>query len=63
MSATPPTLQTAQNIDMNLESPFIKVVQECIVKSKSGDYRVFLRFNIISCSLQISQEVHRERGE
>ena len=62
MSATAPILQTAQNIDMNLESPFIKVVQECIVKSKS-DYRVFLRFNIIPCSLQISQEVHRERGE
>ena len=40
MSATAPTLQNAQNIDMNLESPFIKVVQECIVKSKS-DHRVF----------------------
>jgi hypothetical protein len=32
MSATAPTLPTAQNIDMNLESPFIKVVQEDLNK-------------------------------
>jgi len=55
MSATAPTLQTPQNIDMNLESPFIKVVQECIVKSKSDI--VFIKVNI-PCSIQISQEVH-----
>ena len=60
MSATAPTLPTAQNIDMNLESPFIKVVQECIVKSKSYK-RVFDIKHY--CSIQISQEVHRERSE
>jgi hypothetical protein len=60
MSATAPTLQTPQNIDMNLESPFIKVVQECIVKSKSDI--MFIKVNI-PCSIQISQEVHWERGE
>jgi hypothetical protein len=60
MSATAPTLQTPQNIDMNLESPFIKVVQECIVKSMS-DFVFMKVYN--PCSIQISQEVHWERGE
>jgi len=33
MSASAPTQGAVQKLDINLESPFIKVVQECIVKS------------------------------
>ena len=52
MSLTQPTLK----LDLNIEAPFIKVVQECIIKST-------LTFPCLLYSFQKSQKVHRERSE
>lgn len=51
MSAATATLDQPMKLDINIEAPFIKVVQECIIKSKLIPMTEYLQLSKATKSL------------